>query len=71
MEEHIKKGRESDIRHYLTNLYVDEEGCDARVRFYILNMSVGGSGPSIVATAGANCEVRLSEEALLYGEFGL
>ncbi len=70
MAEHIKKGKESGVRHFLTNFEVVEEGSEARVRFYILKMNVGDE-PSIVGTAGGDCLVRRTDEGWLFSKFQL
>ena len=70
MEEHINKGKEAGVRHFLTNLIVEPDGDGVRILFYILKMNVG-SEPAIVATAGGDCGAIKVGGAWLFSRFQL
>lgn len=70
MAEHINKGKEAGVRHYLTNFEVLDEGDGARVRFYILKISVGDT-PGIIATAAADSLVCRTDGMWRFSRFQL
>ncbi len=68
---HIEKGKESGVRHFLTNLCVEESKAGGvRVLFYIIKMKVKVA-PEIDATAAGDCLVTRTAEGWLFKKFQL
>ena len=70
MANHIKKGKEAGVRHFLTNFCVTERDDGAQAQFYILKMNVGAA-PAIVATAGGTVVVKRVGGQWLFARFQL
>lgn len=67
---HIAAGKEDGVKHFLTNIAIDEHPDGARFRFYILKMNVV-SGPTNIATASGDCIVKRTAAGWRFKRFQL
>ena len=70
MIKHIAGGKEDGVKHFLTNIAIDEHPEGARFRFYILKMNVA-TGPTNIATASGDCIVKKTGAGWRFKKFQL
>jgi hypothetical protein len=70
MESHIAAGKEDGVRHYLTNISVDEHEVGARVQFYVLKLNIA-VGPVGIASAAGDCLVKRTPQGWRFHRFNL